>query len=108
MPMGELNEAPTYVAMTTKLQMEWDTLARERVLKNVASNIIVDDVWLSGHTEAHLLVYFRTVLDFFKHHCATLKLKKWKWFKERCEFLVMYLVAGGTQPAKPKNEDLPK
>ena len=44
MPMGELNEAPTYVAMTTKLQMEWDTLAREGVLKNVASNIIVDDV----------------------------------------------------------------
>ena len=26
MPMGALNLSPTFVAVTTKLQMEWDTL----------------------------------------------------------------------------------
>ena len=28
MPMGDLNAAPTFVEMTMKLQMEWDTLAK--------------------------------------------------------------------------------
>ena len=36
MTMGSLNTAPTFLAMITKLQMEWDTLAKERVLKNDA------------------------------------------------------------------------
>ena len=30
MHMGDLNAAPTYVAMMMKLRMEWDTLAKER------------------------------------------------------------------------------
>ena len=74
--IGELNAAPTFVAMIMKLQMEWETLAKERGLKNVASKIIVGDVLLYGYTAEQILAYFRTVLDFLKHHRATLKLKK--------------------------------
>ena len=36
MPMGDLNVAPKFVATMMKLYMEWDTLAKERGLKNVA------------------------------------------------------------------------
>ena len=32
-PMGALNAAPIFVAMMMKLQMEWDTLSKERGLK---------------------------------------------------------------------------
>ena len=68
MTMGSLNEYPTFVAMTMKLQMEWDTLAKEHGLKNVAYTIIVDDVLLYGITAEHIIAYFRTVLDVLKHH----------------------------------------
>ena len=83
MHMGSLNAAPKFVAMPMKLQMEWDTLAKEHSLKNIASNIIVDDVLLYGHTAEYLLAYFRTVLEVLKHYRATLKLKKCKRFQER-------------------------
>ena len=46
-------------------------------------HIIVDDVLLYGRTAGHCLEYFRTVLDVLKHHHATLKLKKCKWFQDR-------------------------
>ena len=36
MPMGALNVAPTFVAMMTKLQMEWYALSKESDFKNVA------------------------------------------------------------------------
>ena len=75
MPLGALNVAPIFVSMMMKLEIEWDTLAKERGLKNVASKIIADDVLLFGHTDEQLLAYFRTVLDILKHHHATLKLK---------------------------------
>ena len=78
MPMGSLNSAPTFLATTMKLYMEWDTLSKERGLKNVASKIIVDDVLLYGSTSKQLLDYFITVIDVLKHHRAKLKLKKWK------------------------------
>ena len=42
MPMGDLNTSPTLVAITTKLTMEWYTIAKYRGLKNVASRIIFD------------------------------------------------------------------
>ena len=32
-PMGALNAAPTFVAMMMKLQMKWDTLAKDREIK---------------------------------------------------------------------------
>ena len=32
-PTGELNPAPIFVAMMMKLQMEWDTLSKERGIK---------------------------------------------------------------------------
>ena len=76
MPMRDLNAAPTFVAMMMKLQMEWDTLAKGRGLKNVASKITVDGVLLYGCTADHILAYFRTFLDFLKHHRTTLKLKR--------------------------------
>ena len=53
--MGALNPAPTFLAMMMKLQMEWDTLANERGLNNVASKIIVGDVILYVLTAKHLL-----------------------------------------------------
>ena len=67
MTMGALNAAPTFVTMTMKLQMERDTLVKERGLKNVASKIIVDGVLLYGRTAEQLLDYFRTVLGVFKN-----------------------------------------
>ena len=81
MPMGDLNVASTFVVMMMKLKMEWDTLAEEFGLKNVASKIIVNDVLLYGHTADHILEYFRTVLDVLKHHCTTLKPKRCKCFQ---------------------------
>ena len=70
-----------------------------------ASKIIVDCVLLYRRTAEQLLTYFRTVLDVLKHHRATLKVKKCKWFQDRCKFLGMDMAAGGTQPAQSKNED---
>ena len=87
-----------------KLQMKWETLSKERGLKNVASKIIVDDVLLYGRTAEQIIGYFRTVLDVLKHHRTTLKLKKLKWFQERCDFVGMDVSAGGTQPAQSRNE----
>ena len=78
--MGDLNEAPKFVAMKMELKMEWDTLSKERGLKIFALKIIVDDVLLYGHTAKNLQVYSRTVLEILKHHRDTLKLKKCKWF----------------------------
>ena len=75
-PMGALNSDPKFVAMIMKLQMEWDTLAKERGLKTVASKIIFDYMLLYRRTSEQLLAYFRTVLDVLKHHRATIKLKK--------------------------------
>ena len=69
--------------------------------------IIFDCVLLYGHTAKQLLAYFRTVLDTLKHHCATLKLKNWKWFQDRCEFVGMDVAAGGAQPTQSKIEDFP-
>ena len=79
--MGALNADPTFVAMVMKLQMEWYTLAKQRGFKNVTSKIIVDDLLLYGRTAEQLPAYFRTVLDFLKHHSATLKLKSVNSFK---------------------------
>ena len=42
---------------------------------------------LYGRTAKQLLDYFRAVLNVLKHHQATLKLKKCKWFQDRCEFV---------------------
>ena len=76
MHMGDLNTAPTFVAMIMKLKIEWDTLSKGRGLKNVASEIIVDDVLLYGRTSDKLLAYFIIFLDVLKHYRATLKMKK--------------------------------
>ena len=40
-PMGSLNTATTFVAMMRKLQMEWDTLSKERVLKNLHQKLFL-------------------------------------------------------------------
>ena len=80
MPKGSLNAAPTFVAIMMKLQMEWETLDKQRGLKNVASKIIVDYVSIYGRTDEQLLAYFLTFLDVLKHHRNTLKMKKCKWF----------------------------
>ena len=96
MPMGSLNMAPKFVAMMMKLQMEWYTLAKECGLKNTASKIIVDGVLLYGRTARQIIAYFITVMDFLSHHRATLKLKRCKWFKYRCEFSGLDVTSGVT------------
>ena len=73
-------------------------------MKNVASKVIVDDMLLYGITTRQLPSYFRTVLDVLKHHRATLKLKRCKWFQDRCKFVGMDMEAGVTQPAQSKNK----
>ena len=65
---------------------------------------IVDDVLLYGRKSWQLLAYLRTVLDVLKQHRTTLKLKRWKWFQDRCDFLGMDVETYGTQPAQSKNE----
>ena len=75
---GDQNASTIFVAMATKLYMEWDTLSKERGLKKFASKIIVVDVLLYGHTARQLIAYFRTFLDVLKHHRDTLRLKKCK------------------------------
>ena len=74
MPLGDLNEAKTFISMTMKLQIEWDILAEEIGLKIVTSTVIVDYVLLHGRTKNQLLYCFRTVLGVLKHHHITLKL----------------------------------
>ena len=80
MPMGDLTAALTFVVMTMKLIMEWDTLAKERGVKKFAPKIIAHDLLLDGRTSDQLLDYFRTVLYVLKHHRTTLKLTIFKWF----------------------------
>ena len=103
MPMGALNTAPIFVAMTTKLKMEWETLAKE-LGKKCCIRIIVDDVLLYERTDEQLLDYFSTVLGVLKHHCNTLKLKNCKCFQDGCNFVGMDMEAGGTQPAQSQNK----
>jgi len=75
-----LNSASTFVAMMTKLQKQWDTLAMDRGLSGISSKVIVDDVLLYGFTAGQLLKYFRAMLDILKHHRAMINLKKCKFF----------------------------
>ena len=51
--MGALNASPTFVAMITKLKIEWDTLAKELGLDLFASKII-----------NQLLAYLRTDIGY--------------------------------------------
>ena len=81
--MGALNASPKFVALMMKLHIGWYTLAKKRVLKNVASKLIVDDVLLYGHKAEQLLDYFIMVLGVLKHQRTTLKLKICKWFQYR-------------------------
>ena len=76
MPMGDLNAAPTFIAMMMNIKMKWDKLDEESGMENFASKIIFDYVLLYGRTSKKLLAYFRTVLEVLKQHRATLKLKK--------------------------------
>ena len=75
MHMGSLNADQKFVAIMINLQMEWDTLSKERGLKSFSSTIIVDEMLLYWRTAIPLLDYFRKLLDVIKHHGATLKLK---------------------------------
>ena len=65
---------------------------------------IIDDVLLYVRTDDQLIAYFITVLDVLKQLRAKLKLKKWKWFQDRCEFVGMDVAEGGSKYAQSKNE----
>ena len=107
MPIGALNEAPTFVEIMMKPKNEFNTLAKERRLKMSHKNI-ADDVLLYGRTVKQILTYFKTLLNVLKHHHATLKLKRCKWFQDRYKFVGMYIAAVGTQPAQSKNQAFEK
>ena len=65
---------------------------------------IVDDLLLYRRTSEQLLAYFITVLDVLKNDCATLNLKRCKWFQDRCKCVGMGVESGGTQSAQSQNE----
>ena len=102
--MGALNTYPTFVAINIKLQIEWDTLAKERGFKIVASKIIVDYVLLYGCTAGKILAYFRTIMGVIKHLQAKLKLKRCKLFQDRWYFVGMDVASSGKKPEQSKNE----
>ena len=66
MPMGELNAYPKFLTTSENMQKEWDTLDKESDLENIASKIIVDNVFLYGHIEEIIMAYFITVLYILK------------------------------------------
>ena len=80
MPMGALNLVPIFMAMMLTLRWKWDHLADEQGIKKCGSKVIVDDVLVYGRDPDSLLWYFRVVLEVLKHHHATVKLQKCKWF----------------------------
>ena len=88
--------------------MKWDTLAKERGLETFNSKIIFNCLLLYRRTAEQLNNYFRTVLGFLKHHRATLKLKSFKWFQDRCKFVVIYLSVVVTQPSQSKMNIFPR
>ena len=47
--MGDLNVAPEYVAMTMKLQMERDTLAKEHDLKVFEQLLLIIFYYMSAY-----------------------------------------------------------
>ena len=49
-PIGALNKAPTFVSIIMNLQKKWRILAKEQKLEDIVSKILVDDVFLYGHT----------------------------------------------------------
>ena len=77
-------------------------------MTNIASIIIVDNVFLNGRTAKQILSYFRKVLNVIKHHFDTIKLKKCKWFQYRCKFVGIDVETGVTQPARSINEAFAK
>ena len=77
-------------------------------MKFFVSKIIVEDMLLYGRTAEKLLAYLRTVVDVLTHHRDTLKIKKCRWFQDRCEFVGMDVAAGETKPAQSKNEAFSK
>ena len=55
-----------------------------------------------GRDPDSLLQYFRVVLEVLKHHHATVKLQKCKWFWDQCEFIGVDIKSDGNSPAKLK------
>ena len=83
-------------------------LYKENGMKNIVSDIIIDDVLLYGCTPEQLLTDFKTILYVLKQHRTSLNLNKYKWFQDTCKFLGMAVESGRTQPAHSKNEAFTK
>ena len=80
MPMGALNLAPIFMAMMLTLRWKWDCLVDEQGIVKCRSKVIVDDILVYERDPDSLLWYFKVVLEVLKHHHATVKLQKCKWF----------------------------
>jgi hypothetical protein len=110
MPMGALNSAATFCAMMETLKQEWNKVAAEKQIQHCDTKVIVDDVLIYGRDSDELIRYFGVVVDVLKHHRATLKLKKCKWFGKSCEFVGVDVTSEGNKPAESKLQaflDLP-
>ena len=110
MPMGALNSAATFCAMMETLKQEWNKVAAEKQIQHCDTKVIVDDVLIYGRDSDELIRYFGVVVDVIKHHRATLKLKKCKWFGKSCEFVGVDVTSEGNKPAESKLQaflDLP-
>ena len=64
--------------------------------------MIMDNVLVYERDPDSLLWYFRVVLEVLKHHHATVKLQKCKWFRDQCKFVGVDVKSDGNSPAKLK------
>lgn len=58
MSMGALSSAAMLIAMMSKLQQQWDALAKERGVIGIGSKVIVDNTLLHGRAANQLLKRF--------------------------------------------------
>ena len=77
-------------------------MAEEHGIERCGSKVIVDNVLVFRRDPDSLLQYFRVVLEVLKHHHATIKLQKCKWFRDQCEFMGVDVKSNGNSPAESK------
>ena len=121
MPMGALNSTPTFVAMMTDFQAEWDQLARDRgidtkkvrllrtgsatpkdLTQAYGSEVIVNDMLWYAEDIDTLFKYFQCALDVLLQYRVTIRLKKCQWLPPTIKFVGIQLGPNGNSPAQSK------
>ncbi len=104
MPMGLTNVMAFFVCMLQDFQQQWDKEAASQGLQGCLSQVIVDDILLASLTANELLAYFRIVLTTLRHFCATVKLRKCRFFQSTTQFVGVDLSLEGNSLAHSKND----